>query len=682
MRSIRRSLIGYFMLLLALAMGGMALLVNEFAIAAIEDREHAEAGRIEKAYELRRHEAKLKFDTEVMNETKALARELHPKLQALFGHAQAGAGGPRPPGGGKAVPPDPVLLPLDKVVDADTAKGSAAQFKLRFTLLEFAASPWSRVGTTWAGEGPAYRIPGQSGRVETWRQVSPMWSAYDMPRFMHRIQEAVRGLFAPDEEHLGLYQLNIIFTAGGQPPGPPHRTLFVVRSPKLDADLPLNVEAVERGGGDNQYIHDDVDTSVGKVHRVVKSGGWPGMYFWIQQPTPSTFLLPQNAREKLLPRSSDNIRVIVSHARPHSELESRLLEEQRNGETELAKVRDETRKELGELRTQLTLIGAGSFVALILGGWFIVARGLAPVVKLSAAVSRVSEKDFHLTVEPGDMSVELLPIIAGLRQTLDSLRGAFEREKQAVGDISHELRTPIASMLATLDVALRKPRTAEQYRTTLEDCRGIAKQLGGLVERIISLASLDAGAARDTKSFIDAANLVSDCSAVIRPLAEAHGLTFTLRTERPLDLETDADKLREVLMNLLHNAVEYNRPGGSVTFTASQTNTHAVFEVKDTGIGMTPEVRTRIFERFFRADASRHATGIHAGLGLAIVKEYVGRLGGTIEVESELDVGTTFRVALPAAPVAALEEPDEPAPPADSPRPNHRPRLHSAPAGS
>src|SRR4029078_6212247 len=104
-----------------------------------------------------------------------------------------------------------------------------------------------------------------------------------------------------------------------------------------------------------------------------------------------------------------------------------------------------------------------------------------------------------------------------------------------------------------------KPRTSDQYRTTLEDCRGIAKQLGQLVERIMMLATLDSGTARDTVQFIDAANLAADCAAIIRPLAEPHDLTFTLRTERPLELETDSDKLREVLMNLLHNAVEYNR---------------------------------------------------------------------------------------------------------------------------
>ena len=102
-------------------------------------------------------------------------------------------------------------------------------------------------------------------------------------------------------------------------------------------------------------------------------------------------------------------------------------------------------------------------------------------------------------------------------------------------------------------------------------------------------------------------------------------------------------------MNLLHNAVEYNRPGGTIDLTARRDGEHAVFEVRDTGIGMSADVREQIFERFYRADSSRHATGVHAGLGLAIVKEYVARLNGTIAVESEPGIGTTFRVTLPLA---------------------------------
>ncbi len=125
-------------------------------------------------------------------------------------------------------------------------------------------------------------------------------------------------------------------------------------------------------------------------------------------------------------------------------------------------------------------------------------------------------------------------------------------------------------------------------------------------------------------------------------------------------------------MNLLHNAVEYNRPGGAIELIARRDGAATVFEVRDTGIGMTADVRDKIFERFYRADPSRQATGVHAGLGLAIVKEYVSRLGGTIAVESEPGSGTTFRVTLPPSAPSALGQPG----------PNGRPKARDVVAAS
>jgi signal transduction histidine kinase len=130
-------------------------------------------------------------------------------------------------------------------------------------------------------------------------------------------------------------------------------------------------------------------------------------------------------------------------------------------------------------------------------------------------------------------------------------------------------------------------------------------------------------------------------------LASANQITIDCDVPQDLTIETDASKLREVLTNLLHNAVEYNRPGGLVELSIWPDQQEVIIQVRDTGIGMTPEVMDKIFERFYRADPSRHAAGVHAGLGLAIVKEYVERLGGTIRVESQPGIGSTFQVHLP-----------------------------------
>jgi signal transduction histidine kinase len=113
-------------------------------------------------------------------------------------------------------------------------------------------------------------------------------------------------------------------------------------------------------------------------------------------------------------------------------------------------------------------------------------------------------------------------------------------------------------------------------------------------------------------------------------------------------LDADPAKLREVVTNLLHNAIQYNRPDGSVDLSVSRRNGNLEVEVADTGIGISSEARQHIFERFYRADPSRSTDGLHAGLGLAIVKGYVDLMGGTIAVESTEGKGSTFRVRLPA----------------------------------
>lgn len=335
----------------------------------------------------------------------------------------------------------------------------------------------------------------------------------------------------------------------------------------------------------------------------------------------------------------------IQCGRPIAPLEAKLAMLDAQRDLEKAEESTRTQSDLRRLRTWLGLIGALTFAGLIGGGLLLVKRGLRPLDTLSEAVGKVSQKDFRLPVERSQLSQELLPIHDRLTETLGLLKSAFEHDKQAVADISHELRTPVAALLATLDVALRKPRDAEQYKQTLVECRTIARQLQGLVERVMLLASLDASPPA-VASEVDVVGLAEECAAVIRPLAEAHGMTLDVSAPEPVTLHTDGEKLREVILNLLHNAVEYNTPGGRVELNV-RNGKSVRMSVRDTGIGMSDEVKSRIFERFYRADPSRTQTGIHAGLGLAIVKECVDRLGGRIEVKSAPGQGSEFTVELP-----------------------------------
>jgi signal transduction histidine kinase len=282
-----------------------------------------------------------------------------------------------------------------------------------------------------------------------------------------------------------------------------------------------------------------------------------------------------------------------------------------------------------------------------LGGWVLVGLGLAPLRRLSDAVSRVSERDFRLSVDAARLPRELRTIHDRLTQTLDLLRRAFAREKQAAADISHELRTPLAALLTTIDIALRKTRTPERYDELLRDCQRIGRQMSQLVERLLALARLDAGADAVRPQDVDAAALAEQCVALVRPLAQTRGLSLSMHSDGPVRVRTDPDKLREMVTSLLHNAIEYNRPDGRVDVTVARDNGRLRVDVSDTGVGIDPKAREHIFERFYRADDSRHADGLHAGLGLSIVKGYADLLGGTVAVDSTEGQGSRFRIELP-----------------------------------
>jgi len=316
----------------------------------------------------------------------------------------------------------------------------------------------------------------------------------------------------------------------------------------------------------------------------------------------------------------------------------------------LAAIDTETEASVRSLRSTLAWTVAGAVAATLFGVWVLVGLGLSPLKRFSLAVSQISPKDFRLPIDPRSLPSEVNPVAERLSLALEQLQAAFEREKRASADISHELRTPLAALTTILEVACRKVRTAEQYRQSLEDCRGIAKEMSHLVERMLLLAWLDAGADELRPERVELGQLVGGVATIGKPLAENKGLTFRVNVPNPVAIRTDAGKLREAVMNLIHNAIEYNQPGGEVELSAERTLEGGVrLEVRDTGIGMAPEILDKIFERFFRGDPSRTATGVHAGLGLAIVKEYVDRLGGQLSVESKIGLGTRFRIELPNA---------------------------------
>jgi heavy metal sensor kinase len=301
--------------------------------------------------------------------------------------------------------------------------------------------------------------------------------------------------------------------------------------------------------------------------------------------------------------------------------------------------------DLRRLATVLAGIGGAVLAAgLVVGGW-LVTRAIRPVEDISATAAKIATGDLSQRIGATDAESELGQLTTVLNSTFARLETSFAQQARFTADAAHELRTPVTVLLTQTQSALAHERPAEEYRETVEACQRAAQRMRRLIESLLELARLDAGQEPLRREECDLARIAPDGLELIRPLASARGIHIHTDLS-PAVCHGDADRLAQVVTNLLSNAIDYNHDGGEVRVTTQRTNGTATLTVNNTGPGISAEDLPHIFERFHRADKAR--TAGHSGLGLAIVQAIVLAHGGEIEVRSEPDAGATFTVRLPA----------------------------------
>ncbi len=654
MRSIRVSLLLYFLGLLVVALSVASLLVYRSAQRTLADKEEALHENVARQYEDRCREERKRFDAGLEEHTKALAQRLQLKVDWNHMHY------------------------IVHAPDADPPVASVPNSLYSLGMLSAALTPSGYVSMVpWMGQ--LQRIPERDQRTGPGRPSVPsrrpppgpfralpfayvLWRHTVADGFLTRSPID----FPADSRSGFFFQIDVNFDLWGK---------VSLRSKSMDG---LSFPGSDKFGSDEMPYQTDWDNFELSpdllVRRVRLNTSRVSVYVYSPirgrgrggvgpspmpvVPPPGAGVGPGGVAERREVSPGMLLQVAADMKNLNRTLAGLLVER----DVELGNLKSQTAMALSGLRAHLLIISSLTLGATFLGAWVLVWLGLLPLRRMSDAVSKISPRDFRLPLTEASLPQELRPIAERLAATLDELKRAFAREKQSTADISHELRTPLAALVATADLALRKPRTVEQYREFLQECRSSASQMNQIVERLLTLARLDAGVDRLRPQTFDAADLAEQCAAVVRPLAEAQGLRLMVskngvgamgRGECPTRLTTDPDKLREVLNNLLHNAIQYNRPAGQIDLTVARDNGHVRLEVRDTGIGIAPEAREHIFERFYRADPSRTSDGMNAGLGLAIVKEYVELMGGRIAVDSAPGQGSTFRIELPATPTVS-----------------------------
>ena len=300
-------------------------------------------------------------------------------------------------------------------------------------------------------------------------------------------------------------------------------------------------------------------------------------------------------------------------------------------------------------RLFMTLWMGGILLLMVaaLGGYRLAARALAPIDQMTNMTRQIAAgQDLSARLNLPTTEDELGRLAEMFDTMLSRLEESFHREHQFIADASHELRTPLAAIQTILNVTHARRRTPSEYEQALDDLSSEASRLQNLVESLLQLER-DRQQANHIHEQVNFSLLMRDVVDSVRPLADVKGLTLTLNVPDDLTLFGDTDGLIRMFINLLDNAIKYTEQGG-VTVQAFIENDMLVFTVTDTGVGISPENLPYIFNRFYRVETSRTSTG--TGLGLAIVYDIVHAHNGTIEVNSQKGVGTSFVVRLPQFP--------------------------------
>jgi signal transduction histidine kinase len=276
-------------------------------------------------------------------------------------------------------------------------------------------------------------------------------------------------------------------------------------------------------------------------------------------------------------------------------------------------------------------------------------RGLAPLRQLAAEAAGVSENSWNFVPpERARMIKELAPLTNALETVLTGLEHAFMQQRRFVGDAAHELKTAVAVLKSSLQLLTLKQRTAVEYEQGIERCQLDCERLEETVAKMLTLARAET-TTPTPKMASDLAAVLRQVSQQFESMAELKHLKIILMAEEPVWVDVDPEQLQLLCSNLVLNSLQHSPAGSLVQAAVEQDGTQAELTIEDTGEGIAPEDLPHVFERFYRGDPSRSRNTGGTGLGLAICKAIASKWLGTIEIASDLGLGTKVKVRFPAA---------------------------------
>jgi two-component system, OmpR family, heavy metal sensor histidine kinase CusS len=305
--------------------------------------------------------------------------------------------------------------------------------------------------------------------------------------------------------------------------------------------------------------------------------------------------------------------------------------------------------DLGEVCRIIFWCGVPACLLAVGGGWWMMRRALAPLAALTQAAQGVNEHNLRERLPSagnGDEFDRLTEVFNAMTERLDQ---SFARIREFTLHASHELKTPLTVMHGELETALQDQTLTAPQREQLESELDEVQRLAKIVDGLTLLTKADAGQIRLAREPVRLDELVREACADAQSLARPRGVQVSLADCEELIVIGDRHRLRQLLLNLSDNAVKYNNPQGTVTLSLRRSARSAEVAIANTGPGIPPAILPRVFDPFFRADASHSQAVEGCGLGLSIARWITSAHGGTIQITSEPNHLTTAIVRLPLA---------------------------------
>ncbi|MGK2962118.1 MAG: sensor histidine kinase [Gemmatimonadaceae bacterium] len=293
------------------------------------------------------------------------------------------------------------------------------------------------------------------------------------------------------------------------------------------------------------------------------------------------------------------------------------------------------------------IAGVGGIVAFAVG-WAVAGRALRPVAALTESAETIAKsREFSRRVPESSSRDELGRLSRTFNTMLANLESAYDSEVRFVSAASHELRTPLTVVQANLDLLQLGDLSEDDQMISLSEASRESERMARLVADLLVLARADAGVPI-RREYVEIDRVVLDVLNETRHLAT--GKRVDVRHIEPGVVRGDPDRLKQLMLNVIENAIKYSDEGGHVAVGIRRLPDGIEISVRDDGIGILPEDLPRVYNRFFRGEAARERDSGGSGLGLAIASWIVSQHGGTISVDSSVGRGTTVRVSLPEAP--------------------------------